>query len=377
VFIENYRGRFNDYYDLLQAIGALSRLSSSSSVPYIGYREAENIFCMVFQAENLSRDDTAVDASKGNVGIGIKTFLNGNGRTMQKVAEFNSNSNLFRGKTPKEIIETVSILRNERINASKRIYNLDTMIYHCIVREEGALRVYECPMDTIVIENIRNVNAGTKNTITFEDGINEYSFNISKSTLYKRFITENILLNIEVNILDNPYETLRQLFKKAAGKLRFAPIVKEKTHIFLPLFSDKGGRNVPESSGLNQWNAQGRPRNPNEVYIPIPSWIHKVFPDFFPAKDEPFELILPDKEMLNVKVCQEGRKALMSNPNLDLGKWILRRVMGLAEGELLTYKRLEELGLDSVVLYKEDNNTYTINFTKLGAYDAFYEEYKK
>ena len=200
-------------------------------------------------------------------------------------------------------------------------------------------------MDEIDIKGIKNINAGTKNIIAFEDGKNEYSFNLSKSTLYKRFITENVLLDIDVNIIENPFEVLRNLFKESAGKLRFAPIIKEKEHVFLPLFSDRGGRHVPERSGLNQWNAKGRPRDPNEIYIPIPAWIHKKFPNFFPPREQPFNLLLPNGEVLSAKVCQDGGKALMSNPNLALGKWLLRTVMNLREGELLTYSRLEELGL--------------------------------
>jgi hypothetical protein len=66
----------------------------------------------------------------------------------------------------------------------------------------------------------------------------------------------------------------------------------------------------------------------------------------------------------------------MSNPNLALGKWLLRTVMNLKEGELLTYSRLEELGLDSVVVYKENEQLYSINFTEIGSYDNFYEENK-
>ena len=38
---------------------------------------------------------------------------------------------------------------------------------------------------------------------------------------------------------------------------------------------------VFEKSGLNQWNAGGRPRHSDEVYIPIPSEIHKNFQGFF------------------------------------------------------------------------------------------------
>ncbi|SHH69047.1 hypothetical protein SAMN02745135_01693, partial [Caloranaerobacter azorensis DSM 13643] len=90
------------YAEMLKSIGALSRLFSESSTPYLAYRVVENIFCMAFQADNLSRSDCSADAAKNGIGFGIKTFLNGNGRTLQKVAEFNKDANLFKGKTPKE-----------------------------------------------------------------------------------------------------------------------------------------------------------------------------------------------------------------------------------------------------------------------------------
>ena len=141
--------------------------------------------------------------------------------------------------------------------------------------------------------------------------------------------------------------------------------------IFLPLFSDKGGRSVPERSGLNQWNAKGRPRDFNEVYIPIPSWIHKTYSDFFPPRDTSFKLKLPNGSTIIAKLCQDGSKALMSNPNSDLGKWLLREVMNLQEGELLTYKKLQEIGLDSVVIYKESEDSFLIDFTEIGSYDMF------
>jgi hypothetical protein len=75
-----------------------------------------------------------------------------------------------------------------------------------------------------------------------------------------------------------------------------------------------------------------------------------------------------------VKVCQEGNKALMSNPNEALGQWILRDVLSLKEGELLTYKKLEDIGLDAVVVYKIDDENYEIDFAKIGSYDSFEEE---
>lgn len=132
-----------------------------------------------------------------------------------------------------------------------------------------------------------------------------------------------------------------------------------------------GVKNVPEKSGLNQWHASGRPRNPNEIYIPIPAWIHRKFPDFFPNRDVAFELTLPDRNILSAKVCQDGSKALMSNPNMALGKWLLRDVLNLKEGNLLTYEKLQTIGLDAVVVYKIDSEHYDIDFTRTGSYEKF------
>ena len=372
----NYdKNELKKYSDMLRAVASLSKLSSESSTPYLGYRQAENIYCLVFNADNISRVDCSADASLNGIGIGIKTFLENNGRTMQKVAEFNKDMECFQGKTPKEIVEIVAYLRNERIESTKRIYGLKEMIYHCVVRNSGNIKVFECPMDLVDIKSIKNVTFSSKNTISFRDNFNEYSINLSKSTLYKRFITDNVLLDINVDILDDPYEAVLSLISERKSGLQFAPITKEKEHIFLPLYSDKGGkRYVPEKSSLNQWNAAGRKRNSNEVYIQIPSWIHKKFPDFFPGRDQAFKLNLPDKNILSAKVCQDGGKALMSNPNQELGKWLLRNVMNLEENELLTYERLQELDVDSVVIYKESEGEYSIDFTTMGSFDQFKEE---
>lgn len=373
MFITKESGNTKErYINMLKAMASLSRLSSESSVPYLGYREVENIFCKVFGAENLSRSDCSADASKNGIGIGIKTFLEGNGRSWQKIAEFNKDANLFKGKTPNDIVLIISKLRNERINATKRIYGLNDMIYHCVVRQKGEIKVFECSMDLIDIDSIKNIKIGRSNTLTFNDNINEYSINLSKSTLYKRFITKDVILKTKVEIIADPYEIIMNLLI-GCNKLTFEPIKEEKAHVFLPLYSETGTKRVPERSGLNQWNAGGRKRKYNEVYIPVPIFIRKNFQGFFPDRDKTFDLLLPDGKKLNAKICQDGGKALMSNPNTDLGKWILRQVMNLNEGEVLTYDRLEELGIDSVVIYKEENNTYSIDFTKIGSYDEFKE----
>jgi hypothetical protein len=367
------------YQKILKILGSLTGLFSESDVPYLNYRVTENLFCKAFSAKNLSRSDVSADACIDNVGVGIKTFLNGNGKSLQKVAEFNKQNIHFRGLKGKEIVTKVSHLRNERIGATKRIYGLDSMKYHCVVRKKGKIMVYETDFETINVNEIHFIKEN-KNTIQFFDSKNEYSFNITKSTLYKRFITKNILLEVDVKIIDDPFEILEEKFLKVKD-VYYSKDIKEKPFVILPLFSITSGRkSVFTKSGLNQWNAVGRkkgkvfsPRNPDEIYIPIPKWIHKRFPGFFLPRDQNFNLILPNGNRLEAKVCQDGSKALMSKHNADLGKWLLRDVLNLKEGQLLTYKKLQEIGLDSVIIERIDSRTYAIDFRPSGTYEEFLE----
>ncbi|MFR6141865.1 MAG: hypothetical protein ACLUJM_03880 [Finegoldia sp.] len=77
------------YTQLLQITCSLSNLFSDSVEPFLYYRAMENIFCKAFNATNYARSDISVDSGKGNIGLGLKTFLHKNGKTLQKIAEFN------------------------------------------------------------------------------------------------------------------------------------------------------------------------------------------------------------------------------------------------------------------------------------------------
>lgn len=375
MFLERQTTEQKEYYGrMLSAVGALSRLFSESNEPYIAYRVAENLFCKAFDARNLSRGDTSADASKAMLGFGIKTFLHKNGRSFEKVAEFNKDHHLFSSLSPEEKILKVAGLRNERIETTKRIAGVNDIIYHCVTRRESEIYVYEEPMRVVQLDTIKNLKLN-KGVIHFEDAFEEYKFVISKSTLYKRFIADNILLDIPVSIIDDPFEVVEGLISTGSAR-QVVPESKKEERVFLPLYSERGEKHVPESSGLNQWNAKGRPRHPNEVYIPIPIWIHRAFPNFFPPRDISFNLHIPSGEVLNAKVCQDNSKALMTNPNQKLGEWLLRDILNLKEGELLTYKKLERIGLDSVVVYKTSDGEYGIDFTKEGAYEEFLNEKK-
>jgi hypothetical protein len=273
---------------------------------------------------------------------------------------------------PEKLIKKVSELRNARIEFTENVHALKNSIYHCVIREKGKFMIFEEPMDKVDIANIRNIKE-RKGSIAFEDGKHDYSFLVSKSTLTKRFITEPIAYEFNVDILEDPLLELRKLLEKT--DLQFEKETKIKQTIYLPLY----GRNqtVFEKSGLNQWNAGGRDRHPNEVYIPIPAEIHKNFPSFFPNRDRPFDLKLPNGKKMQSKICQDGGKALMSYSNRELGQWILRDVLKLREWQILDYEKLQTVGIDSVRIDKISNSDFEINFSRIGSYEQFKSMFKK
>ncbi|BCD59437.1 MULTISPECIES: hypothetical protein [unclassified Nitratiruptor] len=360
----------------LKASASLSRLFSDSEIPFLHYRAAENIFCFAFDAENLARDDIAVDAKKDMLGIGIKTFLHNGGNTLQKIAEFNRLRSEFENKSPGEIALKAAELRNYRLDVAKELHGLENFIYHCITREAGRLNIVEENMDYINLEHISDIRR-SRNTVLFTDGINEYSFSLSKHTLFKRFTANNIMDTVDVEIIENPFEMLadcipkgRNIEESEIGKTQ--PVYRKK-YIYLPLYAPSDPNMHPAlKSGLNQWNAGGRERHSDEVYIPVPAWIHKVFPDFFPKSNKTvFSLHLPNGKVLKASMCQQGRKGLMSNPNKALGRWLLRDVLRLPEGTLVTRKVLDASGIDSVRVEKIGEYEYKIDFASTGSYEKF------
>lgn len=359
-----------EYQHFLEIAGSLSNLYSDSKVPYLYYRIAEKLFCRAFKACDLSRGDVSADAKKDGIGIGLKTFLAKNNKTFQKVAEFNSDRGTYIDLDDENLIEKIANLRNIRIDFTERTQQINNSIYHCVSREEGKFKIFESEMHLISIENIQNVKRSARgNTITFNDTINDYSFSLSKSTLSKRFITNVALKEFDIKIFKDPLLSLKQCFFEAEIKPILLTNTMIKQTIYLPLYGTN--MKVFEKSGLNHWNASGRDRDANEVYIPIPITIHKHFPCFFPSRDTPFSLILPNGNSMQTKVCQDNSKALMSYSNRELGQWILRDVLNLNEGELLTYEKLELLGVDSVRIDKIDDAHFEINFAKVGSYEKF------
>ena len=94
----------------------------------------------------------------------------------------------------------------------------------------------------------------------------------------------------------------------------------------------------------------------------------------FPSRDTPFTLITPDGKELSAKVCQDGGKALMTNPNSALADWLLRKSLKVKEGELLTMERLELMDFDSVIVSKIDERNFKIDKAPFGAFESFMKD---
>jgi len=370
-FVEIDIANDGDYLKLLSTISMLSGLFSESTIPLINYRAAENIFCRSFKATNLSRSDTAFDANYNKIGIGLKTFICKGDHSTEKVAEFNSLSRVLNDFNGKELAVKLGEFRNERINLAKRIYDIECSIYHIVARKEKELLLFETDYDLIDIENIQLIKENEA-SLQFEDGLHFYSFNFSKSTLFRRFIIPENAYCLPVNIIDNPYVVLLDLVGSKGLKPEVSKFVKGGDYVVLPLYGVRNDNKfIFEKSGLNQWNASGRKRDIGEVYIPIPVELHKKYPDFFPKRDISFNLQVPTGEVFSAKLCQENSKALMTNPNRALSDWLLRKVLQLKEGELATIEKLDKLGFDSVIITKKDDENFKVDIMKTNTYTEF------
>ena len=372
-FLTNWKDN-TKYFDMLRLMAQLSKLFSENEVPYLDYRLAENLFCKYFEAENDARSCTAYDARLMHVGIGIKTFvLKGKqgDNSVEKIAEFNKLKKTLNGLSGMDLAMQIAKYRNERMEFANNQYDVNETQYHIVGRVEGTLRLFNTPYEFVNLEKL-HIDKDDETSCSFHDELNEYTFNKSKSVLLKRFVVPSDHKDIPVEILEDPLSLLEEFFADKNKQVIVAKKhVRGEDYVILPLYSfnKKKGYFVPEKSGLNQFNAGGRKRNELEVYIPVPSALRDLFPHFFPSRDVPFTLLLPDGKKLSAKICQDGGKALMSNPNKELGEWILRKVLKKSPWELVTMDDLDRLGFDSVCVEnmhcKDEvgNKMYKISFS--------------
>lgn len=411
------------YSELLRAVASLSRLYSNNEKAYIDSRFVEKLFVYTSGAKDLSRKDNSFDALLGNAGVGVKTFgiSTANSKKSEKIAEFTTfaSQGFFNGLSQEQLAIKASEIRNARVATDAAEYDIDisNSFYHCLLRtNEGAI-IHEEPYSYVDVEKIKPIDPNTFDEVdTFPDGIgfpcfsdnkNIYTYNTSKNVLFKRFDIANGKNSelIPLIIHEGVFEKLLGWFKNS-NKLNLEYKIQEKLpsynlvdptksdvdFVVLPLYSlsetkrasKENGRTtkiVAEKSGINQWNAGGRKRKFGEAYIPIPIEIHHKYPDFFPSADKPFNLTLPNGKNVVAKVCQQNRKALMSNPNDLICEWLFKSIDSkYSEKEFenrfnskkfYTYQDLEMAGKDAVKVIKIDSNHFSIEFMALGSFDKF------
>lgn len=90
---------------------------------------------------------------------------------------------------------------------------------------------------------------------------------------------------------------------------------------------------------------------------------------------EKYNKLSDEEKAIEDKKALEG-KAIMSNPNNVLGKWLLRDVLEIPEKQIVTYEMLEVFNIDSVMFTKLEDNRYSIDFCELGTYEKTYENNK-
>jgi len=412
---------YQRYVELLKAVASMSRLYSDNTVPYVDSRFVERLFIESTGAKDLSRADKSFDALlQPNIGVGVKTFLAANGQAKrEKVAEFPrfAREGAFAGLTAQELANKVAGFRNKRVmsDANELGISIDNSIYHCLVRTAKGAVIHEEPYATIDIANIQPTDihgkvikkwSTKKPGAYFTDGLSNYNFNISKNVLFKEFRLNAKAQIIELAIFDDIFDRVLNWFNATKGSgfavsdnagkslatFNEQPLGKPGVdYVVLPLYSTRGKeKQVAAGSGINQWNAGGRARKFGETYIPIPSEVHRLCPKFFPERDKTFKLNLPNGvSNVPAKVCQDGRKALMSDPNTTLGHWIMKVIRpALQDADFLrpttkkdkpfTYADLISIGKDAVVVKKITENTgvsYSLEFAQLDSYEDFVAEF--
>lgn len=386
-----------EYIKFLKIFGALSGLfkdtneGSNASKPYLYYRNHEQLFARVFDVEDLTRYDSAFDAV-GNfngqrIGIGLKTWIHTRDKTFQKVAEFNKLAPtvirpLIANAEPLEVVRKVASLRNERIRLDCRTYKTTSEIYHNITRDNNVMNVIESTYDLVDLDSLRLLAVkDDKSVFDFEDKHKKYKFYVSKSVLLQEFDASPncVITQIPIKQYSDPFELIEHI--QLEGDIS-QPIDK-KSVIYLPIYSDRTYL-VEEKSGFNAWNAAPKVRGSDrlrpdfEAYIPIPVWIHHLFPNFFgfDALDKEvrnssigFKLHLPDGNSFDAIVTQDNGKSLQTNPQSILGKWILHDVLGLEARQLLTIDRLRLLGVDSLKITRIDNKNFKIDLADSYAFE--------
>ena len=392
------------YLEKIAMVAKLSPLFSDSSTPFVHSRFAERIFCLDSGSQDLARQDISFDAKGASLeGVGVKTYVASSKSTakVEKVAEFTTyaTQGKFVGLAGEALAREVSQLRNKRLasDCAEVEIDLGKSFYHCIVRTPGEIFFIEQDFGLVNVETIVATDRFGKETgsflneghVYFKDDSHGYVFNIAKNVLYRRFdplkgfVSDSVKLDQKYDLVSLMEEIKKLMEVPGANESDTAISDVADDFVVLPLYSPTQ-KAVSAASGINQWNAKGRVRKFSEAYIPVPRDVHNTRPNFFPARDVTFNLKLPNGATVLASICQEGDKALMSNPNTELCRWLFSTIDGSfeeaerrmgTENNPYTYSDLLAIGKDAVKVRRVSGHSwdYEMESAPIGSYEAFIE----
>ena len=359
------------YQRSISAAASLSRLFSDNL--YLNSKLMERAFCKYLDAENVALDDVPIDAkihtSDHEYGIGLKTFGHAEGTKLktEKIAEFDKLKRRYT-HDPQKDSELVIDSWNDRLDETQAIYGIDDYTYHCLTRHGNTIGIVECGFTSIDPGEIKaEASAGG---FFFEYDSIRYRYNYGKSVLMRGFDVTRPIESFDVKVMEDPFSVLERIYDEIPDDAKPKPV------LVLPLFGYKHGvPTVFPRSGLNQWNAEGRPRSLKEVYIPYNKREQELSSGFFPeykpghrGEKQHFVIHLPNGKQFNASRCQSGGKGIMSQDNSDFGEWLLHDVLAVEPGSVVTMDMLEERGINAVIFTKNGDDDYSIDFTYVDPY---------
>jgi len=155
---------------------------------------------------------------------------------------------------------------------------------------------------------------------------------------------------------DDPFtdqQSFKNILNPIAGEPGMLQVIK------LDLFTVRGEKRVPERSGLNWGQREGR--NPNQAYIAVPVNIQQS--GFFPEPGDHFTIMTDDGEIFNCVRAQAGGKAIETpESNALLGEYFRRR-LNLDSGALVTFEDLERYGRSDVSITRYSDSEFKLDFS--------------
>jgi len=388
-FFTRQRKECRDLYKKrLSEFLALSKLFSEKDNLFLDPKILEYIFCTTFNVFRTSKDNMSFDAVTNSEGIAIKTFNKKSLFQFEKISQFKGKENKIDdsiSKRPILIARHISHLFNERLTLSMYVNDVTRFFYHVILRNQNEFDVLEFPFTKIEIrkikfaEGIPNTGRTKWSIINFSDDNNSFKFSCSDQQLWLNFKNPEKLRFKCLSKIRRPLDFISRAFERRLNRENF-PEYSEAPFFVLPLYStDKNNNKYVElCSGINQWNSTPRQsqarRNFFEVYIPFNKNVRTKTRRFFPEKGIPFYLALPDGQVHIAKITSGDKfgKGIYTNPNRQLGLWLLRNIRGGLKNNIpITYNHLETFASDCVIFFKFPKRLYEIFFAPLGFFEEF------